>query len=82
MAKKELSIRLIVDESRINMAASFAGLVLSPEELSKKFFERSEPVIVDIAEMADDDPSAELNMTMAFAFFIIGKDAEKEEGNE
>lgn len=74
MANKELSIHLIVDESSINMAASFAGLVLlSPEELSKKFFEHLEPVIVDIAEMANDDPSAELNITMAFAFLLLKK---------
>ncbi len=79
MAKKELSIRLIVDESHVNIAASFSNLILSPEELNGKFFERPEPVVVDIAEMADGDYNTELNMAMAFAFMIISKDAEQEE---
>lgn len=80
MAKKELSVRLIVDESHVNMAASYLGLVLSREELDKKFFNRDEPMSIDIQEMTDGNDADEIGMAMAFALFMIAKDAEKEEG--
>ncbi|GAB6123061.1 hypothetical protein JCM30204_42110 [Dysgonomonas termitidis] len=81
MAKKELCVRLIVDECHVNMAASMLGLTLSPEEQDKKFYNRDEPLAVDVSEMSDGDKESEMGMTMAFTLFVIAKDAEKEEDN-
>ncbi|MFV0311480.1 MAG: hypothetical protein ACK5KN_07515 [Dysgonomonas sp.] len=80
MAKKELCVRLIVDECHVIMAASMVGLTLSPEELDKKFYNREEPMPVDVCEMSDGDKESEMGMTMALALFVIAKDAEKEDG--
>lgn len=76
MAKKELCVRLLVDECHVNMAASMVGLVLSPEEQDKKFYNRDEPLLIDVSEMSDGDKESEIGMTMAFALFVVAKDAE------
>lgn len=76
MAKKELCVRLLVDECHVNMAASMVGLVLSPEEQDRMFYNRNEPLQIDVSEMSDGDKESEIGMTMAFALFVITKDAE------
>ncbi len=80
MAKKELAVRLIVDECHVNMATSFVGEILSPEDFDKKFFSRDKPIVIDVSEMSDGDKESEMGMTMAFALFVIAKDAENEDG--
>ncbi|MFV0419305.1 MAG: hypothetical protein ACK5KT_11315 [Dysgonomonas sp.] len=76
MAKKELCVRLLVDECHVNMAASMVGLVLSPEEQDRMFYNRNEPLQIDVSEISDGDKESEIGMTMAFALFVIAKDAE------
>ncbi|MDR2002132.1 MAG: hypothetical protein LBQ74_03805 [Prevotella sp.] len=76
MAKKELCVRLLVDECHVNMAASMVGLVLSPEEQDRMFYNRNEPLLIDVSEMSDGDKESEIGMTMALALFVIAKDTE------
>lgn len=76
MAKKELCVRLLVDECYVNVAASMVGLVLSPEEQDRMFYNRNEPLQIDVSEISDGDKESEISMTIAFALFVITKDAE------
>jgi hypothetical protein len=78
MAKKELCVRLLVDECHVNMAASMMGIVLSSDEQDRKFYNRDEPLLIDVCELSDGDKESEMGMTMAFALFVIAKDAEQE----
>lgn len=74
MAKKELAIRLLVDEKEVNKALVVLGQdVLSPEELNKKFIDR-EPVIFDV-ESAEDDA---FGMVLAFVALIEVDNQSKE----
>lgn len=66
MAKKELAIRLLVDEKDVNKAMVLLGQdALSPEELDKRFFSR-EPLVFDIDRLED----AAFEVTLAFIAII------------
>lgn len=54
MAKKELAIRLLVDEKEVNKALVMLDQdALSPEELDKRFFSR-EALLFDVETLGED----------------------------
>lgn len=74
MAKKELAIRLLVEETEVNKALVMIGLdALYPDELEKRFFSR-EPFVFDVEKMDEDA----LSMTIAFVAMIEDDNQEKE----
>ncbi|WP_353124184.1 hypothetical protein [Dysgonomonas capnocytophagoides] len=79
MAKKELAIRLLVDEKQINKAlVTLDQDVLSPEEINKRFFDRK-PFVFDV-DLMEEEAFA---MTVAFVALIEADNQEKEkEANE
>ena len=73
MAKKELAIRLLVEETEVNKALVVLGLdVLSPEELDKRFFSR-EPFVLDVETMEEEA----FSVTVAFVALIEADNQEK-----
>lgn len=74
MAKKELAIRLLVDENSVRFAASQFGCnIQSDDELNEKFFER-DPIVFDVDTLGDDA----FAMTAAFTAFLVADVLEKE----
>lgn len=66
MAKKELAIRLLVEEKEVNKMFVLLGQdVLSQDELNKRFFER-EPLLFDVETLGDEA----LPIIMAFTAII------------
>ncbi len=67
MAKKELAIRLLVDENSVRFAASQFGCnIQSDKELNETFFER-DPLVFDVEVMGEDA----FAMTAAFTAFLV-----------
>lgn len=78
MAKKELAVRILVDEKLINKAlVTLDQDVLSPEEINKRFFDR-EPFLFDVGLMEEEA----LAMTTAFVGLIEADNQEREKGGE
>lgn len=76
MAKKELAIRLLVDEKEVNKALAMLNVdVLSPEELDKRFFSR-EPFVLDVETLGEEA----FSMTLAFTALVEGDNQSKEKG--
>lgn len=76
MAKKELAIRLLVDEKEVNKALVMLNVdVLSPEGLDKRFFSR-EPFVLDVETLGEEA----FSMTLAFTALVEGDNQSKEKG--
>lgn len=74
MAKKELAIRILVEEKEVNKALVILGLdVLSPEELDKRFFSR-EPFVLDVETMKEEA----FSIRIAFVALIEDDNQERE----
>lgn len=66
MAKKELAVRLLVDEKEVNKALVMLDQdALSTEELDKRFFSR-EPLVLDVATLGEEA----FTITLAFTALI------------
>lgn len=66
MAKKELAVRLLVDEKEVNKALVMLDQdALSTEELDKRFFSR-EPLVLDVATFGEEA----FTITLAFTALI------------
>lgn len=77
MAKKELAIRLLVEEKEVNKALVMLDQnALSPEELDKRFFSR-EALVLDVATLGEEA----FTITLAFTA-IIEDDNQSKEKNE
>lgn len=67
MAKKELAIRLLVEEKEVNKALAMLGQeVLTTDELDKKFFNGRTPFVLDVEELEDESEP----MVLAFVALI------------
>lgn len=78
MAKKELAIRLLVDEKEVNKALAMLNVdVLSPEELDKRFFSR-EPFVLDVETLGEEA----FSMTLAFTALVEDDNQSKEKGGK
>ncbi len=76
MGKKELAIRLLVDEKEVNKALVMLSQdALSPEQLEKKFFSR-EPLVFDVETLGEEA----FSMTIAFVALIEDDNQSKEGG--
>ncbi|MFV0341026.1 MAG: hypothetical protein ACK5MA_10460 [Parachlamydiaceae bacterium] len=74
MAKKELAIRLLVDEKEVNKALVMLNQdALSPEKLDERFFGR-EPLVFDVATLGEEA----FSMTLAFTALIEDDNQSKE----
>lgn len=74
MAKKELAVRILVDEKQINKAlVTLDQDVLSPEELDKRFFSR-EPFVLDVETLGEEA----FTITLAFTAMIEDDNQSKE----
>lgn len=74
MAKKELAIRLLVDEKEVNKALVMLNQdALSPEKLEERFFSR-EPLVFDVATLGEEA----FSMTLAFTALIEDDNQSKE----
>lgn len=66
MAKRELAIKLLVEEKEVNRVFALLGEdVLPQEELNKKFFDR-EPLLLDVEKFGEES----FPITMAFVAII------------
>lgn len=67
MAKKELAIRLLVEEKEVNKALAMLGQeVLTIDELDQKFFNSRTPFVLDVEEFEEESSS----MILAFVALI------------
>ena len=76
MAKKELAIRLLVEENIVNKALVILDQgVLPLDKLNERFFDR-EPLVLDMETLGEESLSA----TLAFVALIEDDNQSKEKG--